>query len=301
MRARLIALLMLVATQTTGAQSPAPKTFDVASVKANRSGQPIFIRPILQLSGRVFAVNQPLRDLITVAFGLQENQLIVSSPLADATFDLEARAGAGTATADATAMLRALLVDRFSLKTHQETRQLPVYNLVRLNDRQLGQQIKPSGSECAPLKFPEGPGAPPPPPPPPPAMAGFPLGNAQQWAECPTMFHPGGLSARAMNMEAFSIALARMVRRPVIDKTGLSGNFDFDMSFAPPDFLPAAPQGAVVGGPAGPPEAVDFIRRQSALPSLDVAIRDQLGLRLESGRAAVDVLVIDSVQPPTEN
>ena len=298
MRLVTIAFLILMAA-AVGAQSPAPRTFEVASVKANRSGEPIRLGPTLQPGGRVFGINLPLRELSRVAYGLQENQVIMTSPLSDATFDVEARAGTNATAEQASAMLRTLLVERFALKAHPETRQLPVYTLVRISDDRLGPQIRLSGTECAPLRFPEGPGAPPPPPPPPPSMAGVPLDPNRHWAGCPTMNFPGGMSARAMDMYAFTVALARMLRRPVIDKTDLSGNFDFDMSFAPPDSLPPA-QG-VAGGAQGPPEVVDFIRRQSNLPPLQEAIRDQLGLRLESGRAPVDVLVIDGVQAPTEN
>lgn len=269
-------------------------------MRTNKSGAPIQILPTLQPGGRVFAVNLPLREFIRIAYGLRENQVIVDSPLSEARFDLEARAGATATSEQAGAMLRTLLAERFGLKAHSETRQLPVFTLERVSADRLGPQLKKSGTECAEMKFPSGPGAPPPPPPPPAAFSGAVLGPKEFWAECPSMFFPGGWSVRSMNMPAFAFALERLVRRAVIDQTGLTGNFDMDITYAPEAFeipFPAA-AGAVGGpidGPAGAPPA------QRTGPSVFTALRDQLRLRLESGRAPVDVLVVDSLQPPSEN
>ena len=99
-------------------------------------------------------------------------------------------------------------------------------------------------------------------------------------------------------MAAFAFALERVVRRPVVDKTGLTGVFDIDMRFTPDSlddpFLPRT-GGGPNAGPAGPVSA------DPSLPSLFTALRDQLGLRLEGSRASVDVLVVDDVRQPTEN
>lgn len=97
------------------------------------------------------------------------------------------------------------------------------------------------------------------------------------------MFFSSGLTARAMDMYAFALAIEHIVRRPVIDKTGLTGRFDFDMAFAP-EF-----EGPPPAAPAG------------SAPSFQTALREQLGLRLEGGRAPVNVLVVEEVQAPKEN
>jgi uncharacterized protein (TIGR03435 family) len=197
-------------------------------------------------------------------------------------------------------MLRALLIDRFGLKTHGETRQLPVYTLQRINSTRLGTHIKPSGPDCAPLTIPGGPGAPPPPPPPPPSMAGSRLGPREEGARCPSMFFPGTWSLRTMSMRAFVLALERLVRRAVVDGTGLTGEFDFDLAYAPESFeVPFA--GNVIGGTVGGPEGFGPGAPQRTGPSVFTALRDQLGLRLEAGRAPVDVIVVDDVRPPREN
>jgi uncharacterized protein (TIGR03435 family) len=276
--------LTLLLSAGAGAQSPDTPAFEVASVRVNRSGAPMQAYPTLQPSGRVFAINLPLRDLIRVAYGLDDNQLIISSPLADTQFDVEARAGTNATNEQAVLMLRTLLAERFVLKAHTETRQLPVYELVRMSATSLGPRIKRSGPECAPPTMPSAlPPSPPPPPPPPPALAGTPLGPSRRWAECPTMIFSSGLAARAMDMSAFALVIERVVHRPVIDKTGLEGRFDIDMTFAPefdgPE--PTSPTGNA--------------------PAFTTALREQVGLRLESTRAPVNVLVVDTVQSPKEN
>ena len=296
-----VAFALLIASGA-GAQFPAPPTFEVASVTANRSGQPLQILPTLQPGGRVFAINLPLRELIQTAYGLRRNELVLASPLAEARFDLEARASAGTTPEQAAAMLRALLADRFGLKTHGETRELPVYRLERLNAARLGPQIKPSAAECAPLTVPSGPAAPPPPPAPPPSLAGSLLGPREDGAECPSMFFPGVWSMRAMSTRAFALALERLVQRAVVDGTGLTGRFDFDITYVPESFeVPFAGNvlGGAVGGPFAEPGSGPSSQRTG--PSVFTALRDQLGLRLEAGRAPVDVLVVDEVRQPTEN
>jgi uncharacterized protein (TIGR03435 family) len=295
MRTSVFVMLLTAAVLAQSSNSP---KFEVSSVRANTSNAPMQALPTLQPSGRVFAINLPLRELIQVAYGLRDNQLIISSQLADARFDLDARAGANATRDQAIAMLRTLLTERFNLKAHAEKRELPMYALVRVNADRLGPQLKPSPADCASLTFPSGPGLPPPPPPPPPAMAGTPLLANRMLARCPTMFFTGGMSVRAMDMTAFSIALERIVRRPVNDKTGLQGAFDFDLTYTPDTLDAPGGTGAIggaVGGPvAGPPA-------QQGGPSLFEALRNQLGLRLEGGRAPIDVLVVDRVQRPTEN
>ncbi len=299
MRPVLIALVV-AATSAVGAQGPPQPAFEVASVRLNRTGDPLEVPPHLQPGGRVFAVNTALRDMIQMAFGVRENELIGKDPLLDTFFDIEARTAATATVEQATAMLRRLLEDRFALRTHQETRELPVYFLQRANASRLGPRIKPSGPACAELSFPSfGSGGPPPPPPPPPPSTGNPLGPTQVWARCPTMFFPGGISARAIDMHAFSLMLARMVRRPVIDRTGLSGEFDFDLAYTPDSLVTRFPSAA--GDPADGAELHAPASSQQGGPSLLAAIREQLGLRLESTRAPVRVLVIDRVQPPTGN
>jgi uncharacterized protein (TIGR03435 family) len=101
------------------------------------------------------------------------------------------------------------------------------------------------------------------------------------------MLAPGWFAARSITMQELTSPLTQLMRRPVVDETGLTGEFDLDVIFQP-----ESPGGA----PGGPPPsfAVDA-------PGLTTALQDDLGLRLESRRGPLDVLVIDRIEPPTEN
>jgi uncharacterized protein (TIGR03435 family) len=270
------------------AQSPArPGAFDVASVKLNRSGAPFRMGPVLQPGGRVVATNVVLRDLIRAAFNLDENQIVGATGwAATAQFDLEARGPADLMPAQAQAMLRQLLADRFQLATHAETRQLPIYRLVMARrDRALGPRLKPSGPECAPITPPAGVPLPPPPPP----GSGGPSTSLTAMRglsrRCGMMMYPGGMSARAMTLEALAGLMAFSLGRPVVNETGLDGDFDIDMTYAPD--LGVGPSPTVI--PA------------TTAPSLFTALEEQLGLKLESARGPVDVVVIDRVERPADN
>jgi len=95
----------------------------------------------------------------------------------------------------------------------------------------------------------------------------------------------GFISVGAVTMEEFARNLSRLVERTIADRTGLQGRFDFDVKYTP-DAEHTAPS-----SDRGPVE----------LPSLFVALEEQLGLKLEPGRAPVDVAVVDSIRPPTED
>ena len=101
---------------------------------------------------------------------------------------------------------------------------------------------------------------------------------------CGAMIAPGWMSARSIAMPEFARSLAQVLRRPVVDETGLAGEFDLDVLFTPD----------VVTGPQGPAPASDA-------PSLPTALQDDLGLKLDPRRGPVDVLVVEKIERPTEN
>ena len=257
--------------------------FEVASVRVNRdaSDRPTFMRPILQQSGRVLMTNQTLRELIRTTYGVRENELVGGPGWADMTgFDLEASGPAGTSADTARAMLRALLVDRFSLVVHREKRELPIYTLTMVaRDRQQGPQLKPAAAQCSPVTRPAG--MPPSPPPPPAGTQPTLLMADRGLLRCRSMFLAGHFSARAISMDVLAAELTVPAGRPVVNGTGLTGEFDLDLTYTPD--LNAVPDPA------------------TAPPLLSTALRDQLGLKLEAGRGPVDVLVIDRAQMPTAN
>ena len=267
-------------------QTPPPSanasTFDVVSVTRRVSNTPGSMSPMLMPSGRVAAQNVTVREIVRTAYALEDSQ-VEGGPgwIGADRFDIEARAVATATPDDVRAMLRSMLADRFRLESHVEPREMSIYSLVTARgDSRLGTSLRRSPGECTPISPP--PGAPGPPPPPP--GAGLGLGGFA--FRCPSAFLPGRVSIRAIDMRGFSIVLWRRatVGRPVTDRTGLSGEFDIDLFYAP--------YGENINGAPLPTDG---------LPSIFTAVQEQLGLRLESTRGPVDILVIDRISPPAEN
>ncbi len=274
-------LVSLRGQQTT----EAPLAFEVASVKPNRSGvgPAKFGLP----PGRFTVTNAPLREIIRVAYQVSDFQL-VNTPdwTSSERFDIEATIpassrdgrpltlGAGGPPPQLYAMLRALLAERFKLAVHPEKREMPVYALVLARkDKALGPAIAPTAIDCA-------------------ALAAAALANLNappatprpgQPRKCGVFGAPGRFQGVAATVAEFGQALTQVVGRTVVDETQLSGRFDFTLTFTPE----LNPQDASPTAPIEP-----FVPLTSAL-------EEQLGLKLQSTKAPVDVLVIDHIEHPT--
>ena len=272
------------------AAGPVPEnlTFEAASVKPNKSGSGQ-VSVGIQPGGRFNAVNVPLRLLIRNAYQLQDFQL-VGGPgwMTTDRFDIIAKAeGDPPPTPPGTPgpfqiMLRNLMADRFKLKVHRETREMPVYALMLVrSDGRLGPKLRPSTTDCAAI-----------------AAAARGRGGAPQIPQagerplCGMRTGPGNMSGGGFPLSQLATALSPFAQRVVIDRTGLTGNFDLDLTWTP-DQIPQAPPGGLPPG-IPPPPPVD-----PNGPSLFTAVQEQLGLKLESIRGPVEVLVIDSVEQPT--
>jgi len=263
-----VSVLMSVAAGLTGA-AQSQITFEVTSVKPNQSGD---LRQSTGMKGRTFsAVNVPLRLLILAAYDLASEPIrLVGGPswIATDRFDVLATTPEAAKPADRRAMLRALLADRFRLVVRNESREMPIYALVRARiDGRLGQQLRPSPPvDCEAVAVARaaarGAGVPPPAP-----------GDVPP---CTTFVDSGVLRGRARPLPILATMLQQFVERRVVDRTGLNGNFDFDLKFAL--------EGSATGDDAA---------------SIYTALGEQLGLRLEPTRGPVEVLVIDSVERPT--
>ena len=172
-------------------------------------------------------------------------------------------------------MTQNLLAERFKLKVHRETKDAPAYALVLARaDRQLGKQMAPSTVDCvAVLKamMAGGRGGPPT------APGGGPQCRLSTGG-------PGTVMARDVSIQQLAQLLSVQLQRQVVDRTGLTGGFSFDLQFAPDQ----------VSAPDTTAPAIDPDR-----PSLFTALQEQLGLKLEPQRAPLEMLVIDSVQQPT--
>jgi uncharacterized protein (TIGR03435 family) len=268
-----------------------PPSFEVASVRRNTSGTGMMTVGIAP-GGRLNMTNVPVRNLIVRAYGVQPYQIVGGPDWIGADrFDIVAKAASADATPEQiNAMIRSLLADRFKLVARRDTRELPLYYLVRAReDGRLGPELKPAEVDCGAAG--RGRGGPQPGPggPVPGPRAGGPGGGG-----CRLMIAPGRLQMGGQPIAAAASTLANQVGRPIVDKTGLEGNYDLTLSW-----MPEAGRGA----PAGPlpPGAPELPPIDPDAPSLFTAVQEQLGLKLESARGPVEVIVIESIQPPLED
>jgi uncharacterized protein (TIGR03435 family) len=284
MRKLTIAVCVVAAVGIGAAQEAGP-TFEVASVRQNVSGDgPMFI----QLPpGRITITNMPLRALVTMAYQLQQFQLVGGpSWMTNDHFDIVAKIAGGPTPivagqqAPGILALRALIEDRFKLKFHKETRELDVYSLVVMKPGVTGPNLKPSSTDCVAIANARRGGPPPGPPPPPPGPNDpFP---------CGLMGMPGMIRMGGMPISQVTQMLTNQTGRMVFDRTNLTGNWDFTLRYA---FEQRGGQPLPPGLPAPDPDA----------PSLFTAIQEQLGLKLESTKAPVEITVVDSIEHPTND
>jgi uncharacterized protein (TIGR03435 family) len=262
--------------QTTSAQRLA---FEVASVKRNTSGdQGSGISG--PRAGSFTSTNVPLDRLVAWAFGVRDDQLIgLPTWTHGERYNVVAKyPNNETPSPDRLQlMVQTLLADRFGVKTHKESREGPTYSLVvARGDGRLGPKLKPITIDCQEYIRSR--------------IAAGQMVMATGRGDAPTC--TGVTSNRFIKMSGRPIAilataLAAQVARPVIDKTGLTGNFEINVEWSPNLAAPTPSDSALQTA------AVDDG------VSLFTALEEQLGLKLEPSRGAVDVLVIDHVERPT--
>jgi len=262
-----IAAVSLLALSTHAApqsQASSKARFEVASVKRNTSGSGGYSAN--PQPGGYNATNVPLPLIIQFAYVVDDYRLLGGPGWIQSTrFDIAARANRDVPLADVREMLQSLLQDRFMLVTHREQREMPVFALrLARSDGRLGPGLKRVDDNCARSNDAgKGPGDAPP--------------GAVRWNACGPIAIVASMASRELGT-------------PVRDQTGVTGTFDM--------FLYRSPEGSRQVG--GVPRA-DSGAADPNLPSFPAALQEQLGLKLESGRGPVDVLVIDSVQQPTDN
>ena len=284
---------MILAGLSTHAQPPAGPTpqFEVASIKPNKSGDGRVMIG-MQPGGRFTATNVPLRLLIRNAYQLQDSQ-IVGGPdwMSTERFDILAKAEEGAVSGPQPPpgqpgpiqlMLRALLADRFKLVVHNEDREMSVFALV-LNrpDGKLGPNLTKSTTDCT-----AGAGARGAAPPPGPPQPGQPM-------PCGIRIGPGSMIVGGAPLSQVAAVISQFAGRIVIDKTGLTDSYDMTLNWTP-DNMPQRPPGA-------PEPLINGVPIDPNGPSLFTAVVEQLGLKLDSQKAPLKVLVIDRAERPAEN
>jgi uncharacterized protein (TIGR03435 family) len=243
--------LLLLGTAALGIgvslRAQTPPTFEVASVKLTQHGRTPdgWSHSSIDVPnpGSFVATNASMEECIEWAYSV--NDYRISGPdwlnSDEASYDIAAKTGERTPKPQIRLMLQSLLAARFKLTFHRETRQLPVYELI----------VAKSGPKMRP-----------------PAPGGD-GGISSQG---------GSVSANRVTMAFLATTLARYIKTPVFDKTGLSGSFSFSFEYALND------------------------RENSDKPSIFTAVQEQLGLKLQPAKGPVEVLVIDHAEKvPTEN
>jgi uncharacterized protein (TIGR03435 family) len=278
----LLGSIVVMAGWLAGAQQ-----FEVASVRQNLSDDRRSFGA--QPGGRLVVRNFAVRDLIAAAYDMADIQPLIPDRILGGPewieaerYDIEAKASTefqftpGAPPRDAILMLRSLLEDRFKLAAHRETRAMPIFELVVAKPGQLGPGLRKTDLDCDALfasgrppvpAAPRQPGEPPP---------------------CRLIGGPARTIAAGVTMQQLAANLSNHLGRFVVDRTGLTDRYDFNLAWTP-DRLPPGP----------PPPGIPPIDPNG--PPLVTALQEQLGLRVEPARGPVEVLVIDSVERPTPN
>ena len=272
-------VLVLVASRAESQTASELPAFEVISIKPRLPDAPPgaipnapdrFVRPNVTVSG-----------LIEYAYELRAFQIIGGPAwVRSDRFEVSAKAETAVSQAQMRLMVQRFLAERFGLQVHRETREMDTYALVTARrDGQLGEKMKSSERDCGPIidagnQRPRDANGPPP-------CAWFvALMNGNSFAR---------LRLTGIRVPRFAAVLEPMAARKIVDRTNLTGTYDIEMDFLPDPGL--------LGLPIPNANAL----QQSDIPPLATAIQDQLGLKLESERAPVDVILIDAVKPPRAN
>jgi uncharacterized protein (TIGR03435 family) len=238
--------IILAALAAFGQPAP-PSAFEVASVKPNTSGSGS--SHTSGTTGQLTITNRSLKELIEMAYSVQDFQIAGPEWLGSAKFDIVAKIPAGAQKDRRPAMMQTLLAERFQLAVHRESKEMSAYALVVGKSGPKMQQVKPGGT---------------------------------------SMNDNGNNNSRKITGEGVSMAvlaetLARIVEHPVVDRTGLQGVYSLKLQYTPDN--------AKSDGPDGAPG-----------PSIYNALQEQLGLKLQTQKLPVEIVVVDRVERvPTEN
>ncbi len=202
--------------------------------------------------GRISMAGVTVKNLIQQAYGVREFQ-IAGGPswLGSERYDITAKPEGASTPDQVKVMIQALLADRFKLQFHRETKELPTYSLVVGKG---GPKFHESEAVAEERKGPR------------------------------MRMERGRFNLEGAPVAALANQLGQVLGRTVIDKTGLTGNYDFKLEWTPD-------QRPMEGPPAG----------DATGPSIFTALQDQLGLKLESTKGPVEILVIERAQKASEN
>ncbi len=288
-----IAAVLFCASSALGQQSNQKLTFEVASIKPaapqamRRLQGSVDGGPGTPDPGRIRFTDVSLRVLILHAYNVQSFQVSGPSWMDSQGFDVIAKVPDGATREDARMMLQNLLVDRFKLKLHKESKEGAIYELVAAKG---GIKLKEAAQTAEPAETAPGPS--------PRGKDGLLRTPHGQLGIQGTLNGRMHMQGDAVTMARLTDILGMVLGRTVIDKTGLTGAYDIALDFSPEGMGPG-PKGPAAGG--GNPAEAPRDSNDSG-PTLFTALQSQLGLKLESRKGPVERLVVDSVEKmPTRN
>lgn len=270
--------------------------FEVASVRPSAPPGPERMDVGVHIDGqqvRITALN--LKDYISAAYKVKLYQIEGPEFMGSERFDITGKVPAGASGDQVPEMLKSLLADRFKLKAHMEKKDFPVYVLVVAKGGLKMKESAPLDPDAdAPGEKPKGPAV---------NVTGgggrggvhIEYGHGSFFTMADNKF-----IARKLPMSSFVEVLARFEDKPVVDMTGLTGSYDFDLEFTQEDYMAMLMRSAIAAGVNLPPEALRMMSGASG-DSLLSAL-DKLGLKLENRKSPLDMLVVDHIEKaPTEN
>lgn len=276
---------MMLSTAISGQDRPA---FEVASIRPSppeRNEVTVGVR----ITGSQVRISQwPLKEYVALAYNVRPQQIAGPDWLTQQAYDIAGTIPSGVSSERVPEMFQALLADRFQLKTHRETRPLPVY---AIGVGKEGLKIKelpadPLADAAAPTNI----------------EASGSGGGVFLDAGGGSTFRLGDnrIEARKMRMDDFAGLITRFLDRPAIDQTGLKGRFDFTIDLTPEDYTAMMIRAAVGAGVTLPPQALRVLDGASINPL--AAGLQKLGFTVDRRDAPLEFVVIDSMsRTPTEN
>jgi uncharacterized protein (TIGR03435 family) len=303
----LLAGFLCLACVSVFGQTADNLTFEVASVKRSPPPDPsgrVFFGPPrggpgTSDPGQITWTNAALRNIVVTAYDVQPYQVTAPDWTNTERYDIVAKVPAGATKAQVNVMWQNLLKERFGMVVHHESKEFPVDELtVAKGGLKMKETTLPPDAE--PFQPAAGPG--------PPQLD---KNGALEMngtgaitlislnANNPTAH----MTARGLPSSEIAIRLANMLRRPVIDKTGLTGKYDFVLEFTPDlSGFPPLPPGAAGPGPGPGPNGPGDNNASVPATSIPSAVEKQLGLKLTSTKGKLDVIVVDRAEKiPTEN
>jgi uncharacterized protein (TIGR03435 family) len=290
MKASCIAASVLILGVATAGSTQTKAAFEAASIRPAPPQLSNFNVGLHMDGAQARYTYLSLKDYISRAYHLKAFQIVGPDWLGSEKFDIAAKIPDGAAPAQISDMLQALLEERFHLKIHREMKEFPVYGLetakggIRLTELQPDSDtaITPAG----PLNV---------------TVTGTAAGVAYNFGNGSTlMFSQQGFEGRKISMIALAETLSYYVDRPVVDTTGLKGNYDLLLDVSAEDARAMSIRGGVVAGVLLPPAVLAVLDKPWG-ESLNNAL-SKVGLTLASRKSPLEVIVIDSIdKKPTEN